>query len=153
MRRIIGQIIIFILFLFLTVFASVYFEDNGNEQDGQDPKRSIAWMAETVRRTGNFLDSFAGLSESGVSSSVSDSSVDTMAGRLENSAISLVDFTDNQRDINLFTKTENSSDFNVFLSNLLQKAPSLYIDTKIYSNGWRNFWSIFQREYRDLAPE
>jgi len=134
MRRAILQIVILVIFVFLTVFATVWFDDTKGEENAQvDKAKSMQWLADSFSKTSQIID--------GIMGGPAATQVTTESAEVEN--ISSEPWLDTYQDAN---QVETTSEFRGFLSNLFSKAPSYYIDTKIYSNGWRNVWSLFRAE-------
>lgn len=141
MRRAILQIVILVIFLFLTVFAAVWFDDTKGEENAQaDKAKSMQWLADSFRKTGQIIDGLMG------------DSANTQ-GEIESKATELGDSTQWLETYQDTKQLETPSEFRGFVSNIFSKAPSFYLDTKIYSNGWRNIWSLFEREMEQIRPE
>ncbi len=141
MRRAILQIVILVVFLFLTVFAAVWFDDTKGEENAQvDKAKSMQWLADSFSKTGQIID--------GIMGAPAANEVTVESAEVDN--ISSEPWLDTYQDI---SQTESPSEFKGFLSNLFSKAPSFYMDTKVYSNGWRNVWSLFKTEMQQIRPE
>lgn len=148
-----------ILFLFLTIFAAAWFEDTGGEEQSADNKpASVRWLVVAGQQTWSVLDSLLRLSEP---TNYNDHNllVDQSQPDLDMGAITsaLPSISPNQTEdfSSLADKalTSNNSGFGEFLNSFFDRAPALYLDTKIYSNGWRNFASLYWLEYQGLFKE
>ncbi len=141
MRRAILQIVILVIFLFLTVFAAVWFDDTKGEESAQaDKAKSMQWLADSFSKTGHIIDSLLGAPADN-KATMESTETESMNPDRWLDAYQASD------------QIEAPSEFKGFLNNLFSKAPSFYLDTKIYSNGWRNVWSLFVKEMQQIRPE
>jgi hypothetical protein len=159
MRRILSQIVILILFLFLTVFAAVWFEDTGGDEEREvERAHSLLWLVQAGKKTWQIIDGISNLSpesyqaENAIENEDSGASIDdsemlVMAG----DAMALAENFDTSYSEDGSGVVDGS--FREFLANIFKKAPERYLDTKIYSNGWRNFGSLYWLKYQELKPE
>ncbi|MDD3285236.1 MAG: hypothetical protein PHG95_01155 [Patescibacteria group bacterium] len=155
MRRILSQVIILVLFLFLTVFASVWFEDTGGDENVETTRpQSILWFSKAAQKTWQIIDGLAGIAVPSSSKPVKeDSQASVPAIEV---ASDLDEFTQDLGSMaaaSTLDSFNSDGNFRQFLGNFFSKTPSLYFDTKVYSNGWRNFWSLYWLEYNNLRPE
>lgn len=148
-----------ILFLFLTIFAAVWFEDTGGEEQSADNKpASVRWLVVAGQQTWSVLDSLLRLSEPNNYNDpnlvVDQSQLDLDMGAIT-SALPLIspNQTEDLSSLADTALTSDNSGFGEFLNSFLDRAPALYLDTKIYSNGWRNFASLYWLEYQGLLKE
>ena len=153
MRRILFQVIILALFLFLTVFASVWFEDAGGKESAEPGKyNSFFWFSQSIKQTWSLFDALlGGASKNDESTGKKDASEPAAAALVEIDKV-----TKNVGDLALapsVSSLSSDSNFSEFLRSFLNKAPSMYFDTKVYSNGWRNFWSLYWLKYKDLEAK
>ena len=158
MRRILSQIVILVLFLFLTAFAAVWFEDTGGDEEQEvERAHSLLWLAQAGKKTWQIIDGIANLSsgsyqqEVSVENTSSDDNNDSRMKVMASDAVALVENFESNSFEHEIGGTDSS--FSEFLANILKKAPERYLDTKIYSNGWRNFGSLYWLKYQELKPE
>ncbi len=159
MRRILSQIVILVLFLFLTVFAAIWFDDTGGDEEMEvERAHSVLWLVQAGKKTWQIIDGVSNLSPESYQAEntienedsgarVDDSGMLVMAG----DAIALVEDFDTSYSENGTGASDGS--FREFLANVFKKAPERYLDTKIYSNGWRNFGSLYWLKYQELKPQ
>ncbi len=159
MRRIFSQVIILILFLFLTIFAAVWFEDTGGEERDADNKRaSVRWLVVAGQNTWSLIDALLKLSEPTDYNDPDLLSDQPYSGSDIASIVQSMSPTASSQNDNLSSLADTAlasenSDFREFLNSFFDRAPALYLDTKIYSNGWRNFASLYWLEYQSLLQE
>lgn len=157
MRRILSQIVILVLFLFLTAFAAVWFEDTGGDEEQEvERAHSLLWLAQAGKKTWQIIDGIANLSSGSYQQEVSveNTSSDNNDSRMKVMASDAVALVENFESNSFEHEIEGTdSSFREFLANILKKAPERYLDTKIYSNGWRNFGSLYWLKYQELKPE
>jgi len=155
MRRIISQIIILVLFLFLTVFASVWIEDTGGYENTETTRsQSILWFSKAAQKTRQMINGLADIAVPSASETVKENKRDSVVAA--EAVSNLEEFTQDlgsMASASTLDSFNSDSNFRQFLANFFSKAPSLYFDTKVYSNGWRNFWSLYWLEYNNLRPE
>jgi len=157
MRRIVFQVIILVLFLFLTVFASVWFEDTSSDDTTEVKKaQSITWISQAFQKTWYLINGLAGIAdgESGFNNNLAEQNSLSEAYTHKIEKINNISQNiDNFSNSPIIEEFDSNSNFSEFLGNFLNKAPSLYFDTKVYSNGWRNFWSLYWLEYKNFEPK
>ncbi len=160
MRRILSQIVILVLFLFLTAFAAVWFEDTGGDEEQEvERAHSLLWLAQAGKKTWQIIDGIANLSsgsyqqEASAENTNSDDNNDGRMKVMASDALALAENFENNSSNDSVGSSGSDSSFREFLANILKKAPERYLDTKVYSNGWRNFGSLYWLKYQELKPE
>lgn len=140
MFSLIKQLVILVTFLFLIVFASIYFRENRAHQNLNNKEVSFL-VVDAARGTGNILGSvidFVIL----IASKLGLGDLDDFSNLNNHSNF---DFDDNLREKIIaeeWAQHHQQLEFNDFFRDSIEKIPQLYLDTKIYSNAWRNFWSL-----------
>lgn len=142
MFRAIKQITILIIFLMLTVFASLYFQDNTVEANSES-KMQATWLIKAIEGAGSLLSDLAHLAYL-VNPNSEINSVSAVQSKVEQNLNFDTDFSTTKAVEALETEVSFNSDleFNAFLKDFLRKLPTLYLDAKIYSDSWQNFWSF-----------
>lgn len=157
MRRILSQVIILVLFLFLTVFASVWFEDTGGDESVETSKsQSIVWFSQAAQKTWQIIDGLAGIASPKSMSDSPSAGVSVTSNSVVGATAEINNITQNLGDLAAspaIAEMNSDGNFSEFIGSFFKKAPSLYFDTKVYSNGWRNFWSLYWLEYKNLSPD
>jgi len=160
MRRILSQIVILVLFLFLTAFAAVWFEDTGGDEEREvERAHSLLWIAQAGKKTWQIIDGIANISsgsyqrEAPFEDATSDDNDDGSIKSMASDALALAENFENSYSNDIVDVSDSDSGFRNFLANIFKKAPERYLDTKVYSNGWRNFVSLYWLEYKELLPE
>lgn len=166
MRHVFSQIIILVLFLFLAAFASVWCGNSISHDDQADNSQtsSVLWISQAAHKVWLVLDYLTQLtspSEKLTSSepvSTEDYQNDLVTAKERVQEI-VQDSPEAYNELNQPT-TESMADtaavkedFWNFIGNLLKKSPNLYLDNKVYGNGWRDFWSLYWSKYREMRPE
>ena len=142
MFRAIKQITVLIIFLMLTVFASLYFQDAQVESSTESEAQAI-WLIKAVKGAGSLLSDLAHLAYLANPSSEINS-VRAVQSEVEQNLNFDTDFSATKAVEALETEVSfnNDLEFNAFLKDFVRKLPALYFDAKIYSDSWQNFWSF-----------
>ncbi|MBN2885070.1 hypothetical protein JXE04_04090 [Patescibacteria group bacterium] len=156
MFKTISQIVILIVFLFLTIFVTVWFDDTGGKEENIDSRQSLSWLTESVKITGSVLaiflphESDVKINSNNFDVSISEyiddasSSMNDVAGMYNNVSDSASDFINSPTEDN---------EFREFVGSIMQKAPGYYLDMKMYNNAWKNFWSFYWLEFNKNNSE
>ena len=142
MFRAIKQITILIIFLMLTVFASLYFQDNKVEANSES-KKQATWLITAVEGAGSLLRDLAHLAYL-VNPNSEINSVSAVQSKVEQNLNFETDFSVSEvaQGLEAEISLHHDVQFNAFLKDFLRKLPTLYLDAKIYSDSWQNFWSF-----------
>lgn len=156
MFKIISQIVILIIFLFLTIFVTVWFEDTDGGKESADSRQSISWLSESIKITGSVINAFLPNDEKSIDCQENNISVETIA----ESDFSFSDdipevYNSISNSASEYINDENGEDneFRNFVSNIIEKSPEYYLDAKLYNNAWQKFWSFYWLKYREVASE
>ena len=157
MFKIISQIVLLIIFLFLTIFVTVWFNDTEGDESMGDSRQSISWLSESIKITGSIVSAFLPNTEKSTDSqnsnpSVAETTEDSssfasdipeMYNNISNSALGYIDNNENGED----------NEFRNFVGDIIEKSPEYYLDVKLYNNAWQKFWSFYWLKYKETATE
>jgi hypothetical protein len=144
MFRALRQFAIIIIFLLLSVFAALYFQEDRGYQSMQAENESAAWLVKVVKKGGSFLSAIASLSLA--SRPKQDIAENEQFANWQE--VEIYDFnnsealTEGKILMEGFSQKAEQSEFRQFFDDFLKNAPSLYLNTKVYSNAWRNIRSL-----------
>ncbi|MCF7860239.1 hypothetical protein K9M09_01295 [Patescibacteria group bacterium] len=151
MFKTISQIIILIVFLFLTIFVAVWFDDTGGKDEPADSRQSLTWLSESAKITGSVITVFLPHTENKKTDSggpedtyneisESPSLIEDVPSMYDNVSDSASNFINNPGEDN---------EFREFVSDIVQKTPEYYLDMKMYNNAWKNFWSFYWLKFNE----
>lgn len=144
MFRALKQFAILVVFLLLSVFSALYFQEEREDAASQTDNEASIWVINTVKKAGNILASIADLSLA-VNPKLDFSENEQFASWEE---VGDYDFNNSEALAEGrflaegLDQTVNQSEFRQFFNDFLEKIPTLYLDAKIYSNAWRNIGSF-----------
>lgn len=157
MRRIISQIMLIVAFIFLAIFSMIWFDNSPDGSgDDVDKSKSVLIFVEAVQKTWQTINYFTTMSSPlliDAEDSVTEvSDLSNSATKILNGADNLVSGLESGAEA-IDSELNSDTNFSEFLKNFFIKAPALYFDTKVYSNGWRDFWSLGWLEDQDFSSE
>lgn len=161
MGKIFSQIFLLVAFVALAAFASASFQEQSNAKDGT-ASSTTGDLVQTFSRVWATLDSATSwMGSSSSSTPTSYNSPYISPGKQEAATAKVQDFvaqanqTANkaEQDMGQIDINQKKGDFQNFLGNILHKAPGMYVDTKIYNNGWREFWSFYWLKFKNWQPK
>lgn len=147
MFRVIKQVAVIVAFLLLTIFSFVYYQDGVQEKTTEEETVFVNAVVKIVTGGAGILNSILSLTDAPSSKSTPLTQVDYI--QEIDSASQFVDKLGElpQKDFKLFGPNDNyseKSEFKAFLNDFIRNIPVIYLDTKIYSNAVKNFWSALQ---------
>lgn len=146
MFRALKQIAVLIIFLMLTIFSSVYFQDEKNTEESGQHGVVVDWIVKTVKGSGKTLVNISSLVNLANPSIGLEDSINVKDMKTEGADNFLSEKT------KLEEKYLEKTEFNQFLADFLYKVPAIYFDAKIYSNSWRNLWSsVTNGDYESMG--
>jgi len=156
MFKTISQIVILIVFLFLTIFVTVWFNDTGGNEEQVDSRQSLSWFTESLEITGSVLAVFFPKTSNSDTSS-HDFNV-TTSGQVENAPYLMEEVPDMYNNVsdsasNFINNSTEDNEFREFVGDMMQKAPEYYLDMKMYNNAWKNFWSFYWLKFDEGVQE
>jgi len=157
MFKVISQIVLLIIFLFLTIFVTVWFNDTEGKEDSVDSRQSISWLSESVKITGSVINAFLPSTEKDDNNQVGNNN---SSRDLSTDNTNFIDNTPEIYDgLSDAAKNYISSDgvkeneFRNFVGDIIEKSPKYYLDVKLYNSTWEKFWSFYWLKYREEASE
>jgi len=126
MRRIIFQILVVAAFLFLAAFSAVWTEEDSNK-----PK-SVKWIEDSVGQAWLVLDGLIKLSSPSTAYLPDNISIETE--KIDEQVVNMP--TEDLAD------SEVAGNFENYVKDLVSEAPGRYLDYKIYSGAWNDFFSF-----------
>ncbi len=144
MFRALKQFVVLLIFLLLSVFAALYFQEDREGVAQQTENDTAIWLINTVKKTGGVLSSVADLSLA-VNPKLDFSENQQFSDWQE---VADYDFSSSEALmegrilIEDFGQKAEQSEFREFFNDFFNNIPTLYLDTKIYSSAWRNIRSL-----------
>lgn len=151
MFKALKQIVIIVLFLLLSVFASLYFQEDRENIDQPKENSAATWLINAVKKTGGIFSSLAEISF------VMNPKLDFSANENFSNWQELGSYDFKNSEIlaegealtELLEQKTERSEFRQFLNDFLKNIPDLYFNSKVYSNAWRNFKSLDWSRYNN----
>ncbi len=157
MRYIFSQIVIIVAFLFLAVFASVWYNDSTPIGDADRPQ-TFLWLSQTAQKGLAFIGGLTTLSFSplGASPAVYSDNVNLTekeANNLIQDIPSIYQDLSQSEETTITTEIVSKNEFHEFIRNFFAKIPEIYLNAKADNGGWREFWYQCRLKYQNLRPE
>jgi hypothetical protein len=151
MFKIISQIVILIVFLFLIIFVTVWFDDTEGKEENIDSRQPLSWLTESVKITGSVI---AALFPEANSNKISSEDLDMVISDKIGGSSLVEEIPDIYDDVsnsasNFINNPGEDNEFREFVGDIVQKAPGYYFDIKMYNNAWKNFWSFYWLKFNE----
>ena len=156
MFKTISQIIILIVFLFLTIFVTVWFKDTGGNEEQVDSRQSLSWLSESAKITASILSAFFPKTDN-AETDLHDFNMAT-SGQIDKTSSLMEKAPDMYNNVNdsastFINNSTKDNNFREFVGNIMQKAPGYYLDMKMYNNAWKNFWSFYWLKFDESTQK
>jgi hypothetical protein len=156
MFKVISQIVLLIIFLFLTIFVTVWFNDTEGDETINDSRQSISWLSESIKVTGSVINAFLPNTEKNSNFDNNDVSEDATTSSDSSFTTDIPEMYSSITGPALeYINDENGEEhgFRDFVGGIVEKAPEYYLDVKLYNNSWQKFWSFYWLKYKETATE